>query len=97
MRKMLALGPAVGRNDASRIESICAEALEADPRDFMALFSPAETVSRILAPFTWIAKVRRLNESARKDEAESKTSYAEWAQWAKGYVSWYEARSRSAP
>jgi tetratricopeptide (TPR) repeat protein len=161
MRKMLALGPAVGRNDVSRIEAICAEALETDPRDFMALMiladthwrnkqpdralplalkavaldpddvhalrivagvyaergaheaaypfakrlanakpsslSPAKTASRILAPFTWIAKVRRLNERVRKDEAESKTSYAEWAQWAKGYVSWYEASSRSAP
>ena len=158
---MLALGPAVGRNDVSRIEAICAEALESDPRDFMALMvladtlwrnkqpdralplalkaleldpndvhalriaagiyaergaheaaypfakrlananpstlSPAKAASRILTPFTWIAKVRRLNERVRKDEAESKASYAEWAQWAKGYVSWYEASSRSAP
>jgi len=158
---MLALGPAVGRNDVSRIEAICAEALESDPRDFMALMvladtlwrnkqpdkalslglkaleldpndvhalrivagiyaergtheaaypfakrlanadsptlSPARATSRILAPFTWIAKVRRLNERVRKDEAESKASYAEWTQWAKGYVSWYEASSRSAP
>lgn len=160
-RKMLALGPAVGRNDVSQIEAICAEALESNPRDFMALMvladtrwrnkqpdralplalkalevnpddahalrivagvyaeqgahetaypfakrlananpstnSPAGTASRILAPFTWIAKVRRLSERIRKDDAETKTSYAEWAQWAKGYVSWYEANSRSAP
>lgn len=47
---MLALGPAVGRNDVSRIEAICAEALESDPRDFMGLMVLADTLWRNKQP-----------------------------------------------
>lgn len=56
-------------------------------------FPPTKAVSRILAPFTWLPKVRRMKEQMNHDEK----SYFEWLQWAKGYVSWYESRVQFAP
>ena len=60
-------------------------------------FPPTKAVSRILTPFAWLAKVRRLNERVTRDELEMKTSYSEWVQWASDYVSWYEASLPTAP
>ena len=60
-------------------------------------FPPTKETSRILAPFAWIPRIRRLRERVARDEDENETSYAEWMQWAKGYVSWYESSSPSAP
>jgi tetratricopeptide (TPR) repeat protein len=161
MRKMMALGLAVGRNDIPRIEALCTEALRVDESDGMALMvladtywrnrqpekalspalkaleiepsdfyalrivagiyaargkhalahifakrlvtadppmpPPTKTVSRILRPFTWLAKARRLKERVELDEVESKTSYTDWVQWAKEYVTWYENSPHSAP
>lgn len=161
MRKVMALAPAVGRNDVGRIETLCAEALEVDPRDVMALmtladtfwrnqrhdkalaaalhalevdshefyalrivadiyaargehelayrhakrllnanapaFPPTKAVSRILTPFAWLAKVRRLKERVIRDEHKTKASYSEWVQWAREYVSWYETSRPAAP
>jgi tetratricopeptide (TPR) repeat protein len=50
MRKMMALGLAVGRNDMARIEGLCAEALRADERDGMALLVLADTYWRNREP-----------------------------------------------
>jgi tetratricopeptide (TPR) repeat protein len=58
---------------------------------------PTKAVSRILRPFTWLAKARRLKERVEHDEVESKTSYTDWMQWAKQYVAWYENSTPSAP
>ena len=33
LRKMMALGHAVGRNEIDRVELLCAEAIEADEQD----------------------------------------------------------------
>jgi cytochrome c-type biogenesis protein CcmH/NrfG len=66
--------------------------LAAGPPDF----PPTKAASRILAPFSWLPKIRRLRERVARDEKENETSYAEWIQWAKGYVSWYESSSSSA-
>ena len=161
IRKLTALSSAVGRNDVGRIEALCAEELEVEPIDIMALiiladsywrneqlekalppaldalevdpnefyalrivtsiyatrgehqlayryakrmlnvnpltFPPTKAVSRILTPFAWLAKARRLKERVTRDELEIKISYSEWAQWARDYVSWYEASLPTAP
>jgi tetratricopeptide (TPR) repeat protein len=161
IRKMMALAPAVGRNDVARIEALCTEALRMDDKDAMALMiladaywrnrqtdkalspalkalgldpsdfyalrivagiyaqrgehalaytfakrlvtaepsrpPPTKAVSRILSPFTWLAKVRRLKERVDLDELDSRTSYADWMQWAREYVKWYESSSQPAP
>ena len=161
VRKMMALAPAVGRNDVGRIEAICSEALGSNPGDEMALmiladtywrnnqpekalphvlkalelepddfhalriaagiyaargehatayqhakrlataispiFPPARTASRVLAPFRWLAKARRLDERIQQDNKDARASYTEWVQWSREYVSWYESRSQSAP
>ena len=57
---------------------------------------PARTVSRIPAVLAWLPVVRRLKELVDHDERETKSSYAEWLQWANGYVRWYESLSQSA-
>src|SRR6266853_6571262 len=54
-------------------------------------------VSRILAALAWLPVVRRLKELVDHDERETKSSYAEWLQWANGYVRWYETRYQPAP
>lgn len=54
-------------------------------------------VSRFLRPFTWLEKARRLRARVERDEVESRTSYTDWMQWAKEYVSWYESGTQSAP
>ncbi|MDH5669393.1 MAG: hypothetical protein OEY86_15420 [Nitrospira sp.] len=158
MRKIMALGQAVGRNDIGRIEVICWEALESNPHDEVALiiladtywrnqqpekalplvqhalevdannfhalriaavvyadlgehatahkhakrlatisppiFPPTKTASRVLAPFKWLGMVRRLEELIQHDEKDARSSYTEWVQWSKEYVSWYESRER---
>jgi hypothetical protein len=58
---------------------------------------PTKAVARILRPFTWLAKARRLKERVERDEVQSKTSYTDWLQWAKEYVAWYENNTQSAP
>src|SRR5262245_19491529 len=58
---------------------------------------PTKTVSRILSPFTWLGQVRRFKERVERDEVQTKTSYADWVQWAKEYVAWYENGTQSAP
>src|SRR5688572_16530289 len=50
MRKMMSLGLAVGRNDITRIEALCAEALRVDERDGMALMVLADTYWRNRQP-----------------------------------------------
>jgi tetratricopeptide (TPR) repeat protein len=58
---------------------------------------PTQAVFRILSPFAWLARVRRLKERAERDESDSRTSYTDWVQWAKEYVTWYEHSRQSAP
>ena len=53
---------------------------------------PTKTISRLLAPFAWLPKVRRL--SARVNREDSSTS--DWLQWANEYVSAYESGDLSA-
>jgi tetratricopeptide (TPR) repeat protein len=60
-------------------------------------FPPTKAVSRMLRPFTWLGKARRLKERVERDEVQSKTSYTDWVQWAKEYVAWYETGTQSAP
>src|SRR6266571_9084955 len=60
-------------------------------------FTPAKTVSRILAALAWLPVVRRLKEFVGRDERETESSYSDWLQWANGYVRWYESRSQPAP
>ena len=60
-------------------------------------FTPARTVSRILAALAWLPVVRRLKELVRRDERETESPYSEWLHWANGYVRWYESRSQPAP
>jgi tetratricopeptide (TPR) repeat protein len=43
---MMKLGRAVGANDISRVETLCADALRGDPRDWMALMVLADTYWR---------------------------------------------------
>lgn len=57
---------------------------------------PTKTISRLLAPFTWLPKVRRLSARASRDEQETKSSNSEWLQWANEYVSAYESGETSA-
>ena len=54
---------------------------------------PTKTVARILGPFKWFAKVRRLNEQILQDEKDSKASYVEWVQ----YVAGYKSQSQPGP
>jgi tetratricopeptide (TPR) repeat protein len=61
------------------------------------ILPPTKAVSRILSPFAWLGKVRRLKERVKRDEMQSKTSYTDWVQWAKEYVAWYENGTQSAP
>lgn len=67
--------------------------LTADPPTF----PPTKETSRLLAPLSWLPSVRRLRARVARDERENETSYVEWMQWAKGYVSWYESSAPSAP
>ena len=46
IRDMMKLGRAVGANDTSRVETLCADALRRDPGDFMALMMLADTYWR---------------------------------------------------
>jgi tetratricopeptide (TPR) repeat protein len=46
LRKMFALGRAVGRNEIRKVESLCDEALAADERDLMALMALADAYWR---------------------------------------------------
>jgi tetratricopeptide (TPR) repeat protein len=61
------------------------------------ILPPTRAVSRILSPFTWLGKARRLKERVECDEVQGKTSYTDWVQWAKEYVAWYENGTQSAP
>jgi len=60
-------------------------------------FPPTKTISRFLAPFAWLPRIRQLRERVGRDGTETRSSHTEWLQWASGYVAWYESRSQSAP
>jgi hypothetical protein len=60
------------------------------------ILPPAKALSRILTPFAWLGKARRLKERVEHDQIQSKTSYTDWIQWAEDYVAWYETGTTHA-
>lgn len=81
------------RGDHATAHAFAKRLLTANPP----ILPPAKAVSRILGPFTWLGKARRLKERVERDEVQSKTSYTDWVQWAKEYVAWYESGTQPAP
>ncbi len=81
------------RGEHALAHSFAKRLLAADPP----VRPPAKAVSRILSPFTWLGRARRLKERVERDEVQTKTSYTDWVQWAKEYVTWYENGTQSAP
>jgi tetratricopeptide (TPR) repeat protein len=81
------------RGEHARAHTYAKRLVAAEPP----VFPPAREVSRILRPFTWLGKVRRLKARVERDEVESRTSYTDWVEWAKEYVAWYENGMHSAP
>ena len=95
---LMALADAYWRNQRREDAlTVALQALEVEPNADTTHFTPAKTVSRILAALAWLPFVRRLKELVSRDERETESSYSEWLQWANGYVRWYESRSQPAP
>ena len=83
----IAAGIYAERGDHAIAHGFARRLLNADPP----ILPPARAISLILGPFTWLGRVRRFKERVEQDEVETKTSYADWVQWAKEYVTWYES------
>jgi hypothetical protein len=49
-----------------------------------------------LGPFVWIPKVRAARASAVESIREAESHRADWVEWAKEYVLWYESQSPTA-
>lgn len=49
-----------------------------------------------LGPFVWIPKVRAARAGAVESMREAESHRADWVEWAKEYVLWYESQSPTA-
>jgi tetratricopeptide (TPR) repeat protein len=52
--------------------------------------------SNILRPLIWIPKVRAAHATLAEGARDAESQRADWVEWAKAYVLWYESQSPAA-
>jgi len=60
------------------------------------VLTPSLDLTAVLRPFGWIPIVRAARARVAENMSEEESHRADWTEWAKGYVLWYESESPTA-